>query len=136
MAISLVTFLASLALLVMFDRGLTGEQFALDVPWIASPDIHFYISMDGVSLWLVLLSTFLTPLAVLISWKHIDTRPKMYYALLLLLEFGLRAGGEAGARLARKAGIPTSPDTLLRLVRALGRGPVPTPRPPGAPSRR
>jgi hypothetical protein len=35
----------------------------------------------------------------------------------LLIEFGLRAGGEAGARLARKAGIPTSPDTLLRLVR-------------------
>jgi transposase len=46
----------------------------------------------------------------------------------LLVEFGLRAGGEAGARLARKAGIPTSPDTLLRLVRDLGKAPVPTPR--------
>jgi transposase len=46
----------------------------------------------------------------------------------LLIEFGLRAGGEGGARLARKAGIPTSPDTLLRLVRGLGGGAVPTPR--------
>jgi transposase len=46
----------------------------------------------------------------------------------LLLELGLRAGGEAGARLARKAGLPTSPDTLLRLVRQLGDGAVATPR--------
>ncbi len=45
-----------------------------------------------------------------------------------MVEFGLRAGGEGGARLARKAGIPTSPDTLLRLVRGLGGGVVPTPR--------
>jgi hypothetical protein len=46
----------------------------------------------------------------------------------LLLELGLRAGGEAGARLARKVGLPASPDTLLRLVRRLGDGAVPTPR--------
>jgi transposase len=46
----------------------------------------------------------------------------------LLVEFGLRAGGEGGARLARKAGVPTSPDTLLRLVKMLGLTDVPTPR--------
>jgi hypothetical protein len=46
-------------------------------------------------------------------------------ATSLLVELGLRAGGEGGARLARKAGVPTSPDTLLRLVKMLGltRGP-------------
>src|SRR6185369_3197897 len=43
----------------------------------------------GLCIWLVLLSTFLTPLAVIMSWKGIDKRPKAYYALLLLLEFGL-----------------------------------------------
>jgi transposase len=49
-------------------------------------------------------------------------------ATSLLVELGLRAGGEGGARLARKAGVPTSPDTLLRLVKMLGLAAVPTPR--------
>lgn len=49
-------------------------------------------------------------------------------ATSLLVELGLRAGGEGGARLARKAGVPTSPDTLLRLVKLLGVTAVPTPR--------
>jgi len=45
--------------------------------------------MDGVSLWLVLLSTFLTPISILLSWKYIDHRVKEFFAFLLLLEFGL-----------------------------------------------
>jgi NADH-quinone oxidoreductase subunit M len=45
--------------------------------------------MDGLSLWLVMLSTFLTPIAMLISWKSIDVRVKEFFAFLLLLEFGL-----------------------------------------------
>jgi len=89
LAISLLIFLVSLALPLTFDRALTGEQFAVDLPWIASPAIHFYIAADGVSLWLVLLSTFLTPICVLISWNFIQKRVKEFYALLLLLEFGL-----------------------------------------------
>ena len=40
-----------------------------DVPWIASPDIRYHVGLDGISLWLVLLSTFLTPICVLISWQ-------------------------------------------------------------------
>ena len=66
-----------------------GEQFVVDMPWIASPDIHFHIAVDGVSLWLVLLSTFLTPICVLISWRSIQNRVKEFFAFLLLLEFGL-----------------------------------------------
>src|SRR5262249_29551497 len=46
----------------------------------------------------------------------------------LLTELGLRAGAEGGARLARRAGVPTSPDTLLRLVKMLGVAAVPAPR--------
>ena len=86
---SLATFVLSLGLLFWFDRGAAGEQFAVDLPWIASPEIHFAISANGVSLWLVLLSTFLTPLCVLISWRSIQSRVKEFYAFLLLLEFGL-----------------------------------------------
>jgi NADH-quinone oxidoreductase subunit M len=88
-AISVVTFVASLGLLFWFDRGAGGEQLAVDLPWIASPDIHFAISANGVSLWLVLLSTLLTPLCVLISWRYVQNRVKEFFAFLLLLEFGL-----------------------------------------------
>jgi len=89
LASSLGIFAASLGLLVWFDRNLASEQFGVDVPWIATPNIHFAISVNGVSLWLVLLSTFLTPLCVLISWNSIQDRAKEFYAFLLLLEFGL-----------------------------------------------
>jgi len=89
LALSLGTFLASLGLLAWFDRSLAGDQFTINLPWIASPEIHFHIAADGVSLWLVLLSTFLTPICVLISWHHIQDRVKEFYAFLLLLEAGL-----------------------------------------------
>ncbi len=86
---SLGTFVASLGLLAWFDRGTGGEQFAIDVPWMSTPNIHFAISVNGVSLWLILLSTLLTPLCVLISWNYIKDRTKEFYAFLMLLEFGL-----------------------------------------------
>jgi NADH-quinone oxidoreductase subunit M len=89
LAASLAVFLLSLGLLAWFNRALPGEQFAIDVPWIASPEIHFSISVNGVSLWLILLSTFLTPICVLISWQSIQDRVKEFFAFLLLLEFGL-----------------------------------------------
>jgi NADH-quinone oxidoreductase subunit M len=78
---SIVIFIASLGLLV--------APAETNLPWIPALDIHFHLGADGLSIWLALLSTFLTPLAVLLSWKHIDHRIKAYYSLLLLLEFGL-----------------------------------------------
>jgi NADH-quinone oxidoreductase subunit M len=89
LVMSLLAFVNSLQLVARFDRAQAGEQFSIDIPWIASPNIHFAISVNGVSLWLILLSTFLTPLCVLISWKSIQNRVKEFYAFLLLLEFGL-----------------------------------------------
>jgi NADH-quinone oxidoreductase subunit M len=87
--LSLATFIASLGLLFWFNRGAAGEQFAIDVPWISTLDIHFAISANGVSFWLMLLSTLLTPICVLISWRSIQNRVKEFFAFLLLLEFGL-----------------------------------------------
>jgi NADH-quinone oxidoreductase subunit M len=82
LVLSLVIFVASLGLLA-------GALPETNLPWIPAANIHYHVGADGLSVWLVLLSTFLTPLAVLISWRHIDTRLKAYYSLLLLLEFGL-----------------------------------------------
>ena len=86
---SLAIFLVSVGLVCTFDRNVTGNQFTVDVQWIASPDIHFHIAADGISLWLLMLSTFLTPICVLISWNSIEHRAKEFFAFLLLLEFGL-----------------------------------------------
>ena len=87
--ISLGAFGASLAMAFGFDRSRGGEQMPLDIQWISSPDIHYAVSVNGVSLWLVLLSTLLTPLCVLLSWKYVRDRVKEFFAFLLLLEFGL-----------------------------------------------
>jgi NADH-quinone oxidoreductase subunit M len=90
LAISLVTFLVSLGLIGPVWSGGAGK-FVLetDVPWIDSPAIRYHVALDGVSLWLVILSTLLTPICVLISWRYIEKHVKAFYALLLLLEFGL-----------------------------------------------
>jgi len=86
---ALVAFLASIGLAAGFSKDARGPQFATDVIWIASPEIHYHAGIDGLSLWLVILSTFLTPICILISWRSIDKRVKEFYAFLLLLEFGL-----------------------------------------------
>jgi len=89
MVVALATFVASLGLLIWFDRGVAGEQFTVDIPWISTPEIHFHVAIDGISLWLILLSTFLTPICMLVSWNAVQDRVKEFFAFLLLLEFGL-----------------------------------------------
>ena len=89
MALALIIFVASLGLLLWFDRGVASEQFTVDLPWISTPEIHFHIGVDGISLWLILLSTFLTPICMLVSWRTVQDRVKEFFAFMLLLEFGL-----------------------------------------------
>jgi NADH-quinone oxidoreductase subunit M len=71
---------------VHFDRAQAGYQYGVDKAWIPTPNIHYHIGLDGISLWLVVLTTFLTPLCVLISWKSIHERVKEFFILLLVLE--------------------------------------------------
>ncbi len=89
MVIAVVTFLASIGLATGLSSDVPGPQFVTDVIWIAFPEIHYHVGTDGLSVWLVILSTFLTPICILISWRSIDKRVKEFYAFLLLLEFGL-----------------------------------------------
>ena len=89
LAVALLTFLASIGLATGLSRESQGPQFATDVIWIAFPEIHYHVGIDGLSLWLVILSTLLTPICILISWRSIDKRVKEFFAFLLLLEFGL-----------------------------------------------
>jgi NADH-quinone oxidoreductase subunit M len=89
LAVSLLTFCLSLALLGGFDRGTADYQYVIDVPWIQTPAIRYHVGLDGLSLWLVLLTTLLTPVGILISWSYIGRRIKEFYALFVLMEFGL-----------------------------------------------
>ena len=61
-----------------------GFQFEVNTSWIASPNIRYHLGVDGISVWLVVLTAFLGPLAVLASWTAIATRTKEFYFLLLL----------------------------------------------------
>ncbi len=83
------TFLVSLALWFQFDDANPGFQFVVDYPWIASLDAGFRFGLDGMSLLLVLLTTFIMPIAVLSSWPSIRDREKLYYIMMLVLQFGM-----------------------------------------------
>src|SRR5580704_7611626 len=88
--ISLGIFVVSLGLLAPYwFAAPTGLQFVTNVSWIDYPPIRYHVALDGLSLWLVLLSTLLTPICVLVSWKSINHRAKEFFAFLILLEFGL-----------------------------------------------
>lgn len=86
---SLLIFVLSLGLIASVSASPNLYSQVTDVEWIHTPMIRYHVGIDGLSLWLVILTTLLTPLAVLISWKYIDKRIKEYYAFLLLLEFGV-----------------------------------------------
>ncbi len=82
--VTLATFVLSLHLPAHYDYSQRGFQFVVNVPWIAHPDIHYHLGIDGLSLWLLLLTTFLGPIGVLVSWRAIEHRTKEFYSLFLL----------------------------------------------------
>ena len=82
---TVATFVISL--LLLRSAGATGAEFRFEenVNWIGSIGARYHLGVDGVSLWLVLLTTLLMPIAVLSSWTSISKRPLAYYAFLLIL---------------------------------------------------
>src|SRR3990172_8220934 len=71
-----------------FDRTLAGAQMVTDWDWLPSLGIKFQVGLDGISLWLVVLTALLSVTAVLVSWEAVRERTRAYYALLLVLESG------------------------------------------------
>jgi len=87
--ISLVTLLLSLHLPTHFSTAQSStSQFAYEtnLQWITQPNIHYHIGVDAISMWLVVLTTFLVPLSVLISWRSVHDRVKEFFVLMLVLE--------------------------------------------------
>ncbi len=71
------------------DYGQPGYQFVSEHTWVESLGISYKVGVDGISLWLVLLTTLLTPIALFASWTGIDTKLKEYALSFLLLEVGM-----------------------------------------------
>ncbi|OUJ73849.1 complex I subunit 4 family protein [Hymenobacter crusticola] len=71
------------------SKSSAATQFAIDQPWIASSGIRFHIGLDGLSLLLVLLTTFLVPLIILASFRHDYKNASAFYALILFMQTGL-----------------------------------------------
>jgi NADH-quinone oxidoreductase subunit M len=82
--VTLATFGLTLHLPLHYTYGQPGFQFEVDIPWIANPAIRYHLGVDGISLWMVVLTGFLAPLGVLASWNTVTTRTKEYYFFFLV----------------------------------------------------
>jgi NADH-quinone oxidoreductase subunit M len=85
----LIDFVVSLRLIPGFVKDRHVIQFVEKVPWIESLGVQYFLGVDGISILLVLLTTFLGVLAVLSSWTAIQERVKEYYIFMLLLQTGM-----------------------------------------------
>lgn len=85
---SIVEFAISLVVVILF-RASEATQFVVNYPWIESLGINFHMGIDGISLLLVLLTTFLTPLIILSTFKHQYESAGSFYGLVLFMEMAL-----------------------------------------------
>lgn len=86
LASTIVHFLFSLLLFKYFDPNTSDLQLVEKVPWLKELGVNYFVGIDGISLWLVLLTTVLTPLVVAASWSSIEKEVKGFHISLLILE--------------------------------------------------
>jgi len=91
LGVSTLTFILSLFLYLSFDNATAGMQFVEKESWVASLNVFYSLGVDGISAPLILLTTFITPLVVIVGWDTIKDRPSQYFAAFLILE-GLMIG--------------------------------------------
>ena len=89
LAVTVLTFACSLRLYFGFDADAIGYQFEENRQWMPTLGVAYHVGIDGISLLLVLLTTFLTPLALVSAWGSIEDRFKEFTATMLLLETGM-----------------------------------------------
>src|SRR5438067_538080 len=83
---ALIEFIVSLTILTHFQDGVAGMQLVEAKPWIRAWGVTYSLGVDGISLWLVLLTTLLTPVVFLSSWNAIKKHPKEYVIAFLIME--------------------------------------------------
>jgi NADH-quinone oxidoreductase subunit M len=91
LATSIIAFVASIFLLPSFDPGTANFQFVEKLAWIPSFHAYYSLGTDGISLPLIVLTTFMTVPVIVAAWTVIDKRPAQYFAAFLIME-GLMVG--------------------------------------------
>ena len=91
LALAVLTFMLSLPLYAGFDGSTADMQFVERIPWIPAFRVEYFLGIDGLSIPLILLTTFLTPIVVIAGWEVVKLRPVQYFAAFLILE-GLMIG--------------------------------------------
>lgn len=86
LGVAVLTFLISIPLYTGFDAGTASMQFVENRPWIASFSVNYHLGVDGISMPLILLTTFITILVVVAGWEVIQYRPSQYMAAFLIME--------------------------------------------------
>jgi NADH-quinone oxidoreductase subunit M len=87
--VSAVEFLFSLWMFFKVPVAAAGYHLEEFAQWINQPPIHYHLGVDGISMFLVILTTFLTPISILASWNSIQHRVKEFFVMLLMLEVGV-----------------------------------------------
>lgn len=91
LAFALATFLVSLGLWSGFDASTAAMQFMERGPWIETFDVYYYLGVDGISMPLIILTTFVTIFVIIAGWEVIQYKPSHYMAAFLIME-GLMVG--------------------------------------------
>ena len=86
---TLITFALSLVMLAQFRAGAPGLQLEIRAPWFGPWGIEYHLGVDGLNILLVLLTTFLTPIALVSAWNSVEDRVKEFVIFFLLLEVGM-----------------------------------------------
>ncbi|MBU2760192.1 NADH-quinone oxidoreductase subunit M [Acidithiobacillus sp. RW2] len=84
--VSLLAFAVTIPLYTGFDTHTATMQFSERVSWIPSLNIYYHLGVDGISLWFILLTSFLTVLVVISSWRNVQTRVAQFMAAFLIME--------------------------------------------------
>ena len=87
--ISILVFIVSLIIYFKFDDSNGGYQFLYRYQWVDRLNVYYLVGMDGISLLLVMLTTFIFPVTILAIWNSIKDRVKIFYFVFLLLEGSL-----------------------------------------------
>ena len=89
LAVSLIAFIISLIIYFDFDNQIADFQFVNKFNWISGLNISYHVGIDGLSMLLILLTTFLTPLTLISSWNGIKLKVKEFTFFMLFLELGM-----------------------------------------------
>jgi NADH-quinone oxidoreductase subunit M len=86
LAVALAEFLLSLAVVARFDSGTAAMQLVERAPWLPQYGIGYLVGVDGISLWLLMLTTFIMPVAILSTWAAVEKHVKEFMVFMLVLE--------------------------------------------------